>query len=109
MKTPAFLFTMIGCAVLMHGVGYADPSGATVSDHQPGSSLLVGAAHGESVGNNTVNNHTSPVRPPTAVPLTGPSSGNMRKHGPGPAVIGGLANSTRNTAAINGTGMKHRP
>jgi len=30
MRTAYFLFTMISCAVLMHGVGYADPSSANL-------------------------------------------------------------------------------
>jgi hypothetical protein len=106
MKTPGFLFTMIGCAVLMHEVGYADPSSATVSDHQPGSSLLVVAAHGEPVGNKIVNNHTLSV-----VPFTGSSFKNEHNRDSNPAIIGGPANSSlkNSLAAINGTGMKHKP
>jgi hypothetical protein len=132
MKTTHFLLTMIGCAVLTHGVAYADPSSATtaqppsgdpntkVSDHQPGSSPPAVVAPGGSAGNKTVIKQA--VRSQGTVSLNGTSSKNANNRGPNPSVIGGPANSTKNTAAIsgksanptknmvaiNGTGMNHK-
>jgi hypothetical protein len=118
MKTTHFLFTMIGCAVLMNGIGYADPSSATVaqppsgspntkvSNHQPGSSPPAVVAPGGSVGNKTDINRA--VRPPSAVSLTGPSPKNASNRGSNPAIIGGPANSMKNTVAINGSSMNRK-
>jgi hypothetical protein len=105
MKTPGFLFTTIGCTVLMQGLGYADPSGATVSDHKFGSSLPVDVVCGGFMGNKTVNNHAPPV-----VPFTGPSFKNERNQGSNLAIIGGPAtsNSKHSLTAINGTEMKRK-
>jgi hypothetical protein len=96
MKTTYFLFTMIGCAVLMQGIGYADPS-STASKQPPSGSP-----------NMAVNNRTLPVRLPVTIPLTGPSPKNVRNRGPSPAVIGGLATSIKSTAAINGSNMNRK-
>jgi hypothetical protein len=112
MKSTHFLFTMIGCAVLTHGIGYADPSSATTAQPPSGNR--------GSVVNKTVINQA--VRPSSAVPPTGTSPKIAGNRGPGPAVIGGPANLTKNTAvisgksanptkntmAINGTGMKRK-
>jgi hypothetical protein len=119
---------MIGCVVLMHGVGYADPSSSasaqppsgnpntTVSnhprdagrDHQLGLSPPAGAALGGLVQNKTVNNRILPVRPLGTVSPTGPSSKNVHNRGPSPAAIGGPGDSTKNTAAINGSSMNRK-
>jgi hypothetical protein len=118
MKTAHFLFTMIGCAVLTQGVGYADPSSATsaqppfgnpnttVSDHQLVSSPSAGTARGGAVENKTVNNRV--VHPQGAVSLTRPSPRNAPNRNPSPAVIGGPGNSTKITAAINGSSMNRK-
>jgi hypothetical protein len=49
------------------------------------------------------------VRPPTPVPFPEISARNVRNRDSGhPAMIGGPANAKLNTAAINGTEMKHK-
>jgi hypothetical protein len=106
MKTTGFLFTMIGCAVLMQEAGFADSPSATVSNHQPGSGLPADVARGEFIGNKTVNHHTPPV-----VPLTGSPFKNERNRGSTFAIIGGPANSSlkNSLAVISGAGVKHKP
>jgi len=55
-------------------------------------------------------NPALPVRPPTVVRPPAPSLENVRHRGANPAVIGGSANSdVRNTGALNGTRMPHKP
>jgi hypothetical protein len=126
MKTAGFYFMTIGCAVLIQGVGYAGPSSAAAAqppsgnfktpvwDHppgaghgrQPGSSPPDGTAHRESVGNKTASDRAVP--PPGTVLLTEPLPKNARSQGSSPVIIGGPANSTKNMAAINGTGMNRK-
>jgi hypothetical protein len=77
--------------------------------HQSASDKSRGAATGGLIRNETVQN-TLPVRPPSVVRAAVPSLDNVRHRGPNPAVIGGAANSdSRNTGAINGTRMNHKP
>ncbi len=77
--------------------------------HQPGSDKSGGAAKGESIHNEAINN-ALPVRPPSAVRPTMLSLNTVRHRGPNPAVVGGSANSNRrNTAAIDGTRMHRKP
>jgi len=83
--------------------------GNAMNLHQPGSDKSGGAAKGESIHNETINN-ALPVRPPSAVRPTMLSLNTVRHRGPNPAVVGGSANSnSRNTAAIDGTRMHRKP
>jgi hypothetical protein len=95
MKMTRFLFTMTSCAALMCQVGYADPV--------PGAPVL---------------KRLNPVP-------SGPAQSSLktaRTAGSGAAGIGGPAHPTKagpfltgavnpakNTAAVNGTGMNHKP
>lgn len=56
-----------------------------------------------------VNSRNLPVRPRAIAVLDGPQFKNPRNRGSSLAIRGGPANSTRNTAVINGTGMKRKP
>ncbi|MGA9451251.1 MAG: hypothetical protein WBW41_07900 [Verrucomicrobiia bacterium] len=100
MKT-YFLFVMIGCAMLTHGVGYAGPSNNSAA-----------------VPKEKAPDYSHPVPAEQAKPPIK----NVRTPGSGTATIGGPANPTKaapsitgavnpakNTAAINGTGMKRKP
>jgi hypothetical protein len=53
--------------------------------------------------------HSSPSVPPSTVALNGQQFKNSRDPGARTATSGGAANSTRGTAAINGSDIKRRP
>jgi hypothetical protein len=93
MKTIPFLFAVIG-GLLMPATSHAQ---------DPASSSVGVDLH----SNKAVNDRTRHARPPTMAPSTKSSLKSSRNHGP--AIIGGPANKFRNTTAINGTGMKHKP
>jgi hypothetical protein len=61
------------------------------------------------VPNKTLNGRSGPVRAPTVAALSGQDLRNPRNRTANLAISGGPANSTHNTAAINGTGMKRKP
>ena len=131
MKTTHFLFTMIGCAALMHGVSLCRPiQRESLHNRLPGirarqsavislvQARLPQSHAGGSVGNKSVINQT--VRPPQRqLPLTGDitkkyaaSQGRWpgelnQKHSGDFRQIGEA--QRKNTAAINGTGMNHKP
>jgi len=77
--------------------------------HQPGPNRP-GPVTRNGLIHNQTGNHTLPVRSPGVVGSSELTSNNVRHRGPNPAVIGGPASSiARNTAALNGTHMGHRP
>jgi hypothetical protein len=84
-------------------------SGNTADLHQPGSSKSVGAAKNGFVEHRSANNRALLVRTPGAVPPAGPSLKNVRPRAPSSAILGGLANSAKSTAQINGTGFNRKP
>lgn len=55
-----------------------------------------------------VNTRTTPVRPVTGVAISGQQFRNGRNRSATPAVIGGLANTRRNTEAISGSEVNRR-
>ena len=59
-------------------------------------------------GRKVVNIHTLPMRPATAVAISGQQFRNGRNRSATPAVVGGPANTRRNAAAINGTEVNRR-
>jgi hypothetical protein len=73
--------------------------------HQPGLNKSAGGAKAGSMINERENQRRLPV-----AGLSGtPPPNQVHRHGPGPAIIGGPTISrARNTAVINGTGMKHK-
>jgi hypothetical protein len=92
--------------------GYKRPPGNATNLHQPGSGKAGGLATGGLIQNGAVKNaqHVRPtavVRPNVA--SLNPSLNNVRHHGPNPAVVGGPASNSRNTASLNGTGMHRKP
>jgi hypothetical protein len=121
MKTARFLFKMIGCVLLLYGIGHAAPdtkhvgqkhshsapsnatSATAKNAHQPDSRGLVSFLHPAIAGN-----HAAAVRPTSILRTAGPSLKQARHQGGNPAIIGGPAHSSRSTAAINGTGMSRR-
>lgn len=84
-------------------------SGNAMNLHQAGSDKSGSAAKGGLIQTETV--HDSwPVRTSSVVRPTVPLFNDVRHRGPNPAVVGGSANSdSRNTGAINGTGMNRKP
>ena len=121
MKNARFVFKMIGCTLLVHGIGNAapaakhdgeqHPNGAsstaaseTVKNvHQPGSRNFVSVPPPRITGPHAVS-----VRPAHILPTIGPSPKQAHHQSPNPAIIGGPAHSNRTTAAINGTGMSRK-
>ena len=85
------------------------PSGNAMNFRQQAFAKSGGAAKGGLIQNETVNN-ALPVRTSRVVRPTVPSLNNVRHRGPNPALVGGSANlHSRNTGAINGTGMNRKP
>jgi len=84
-------------------------SGNATKLHEPGSSGSDGRLRGGSVQSKNAS-AALPVRPPTVVRPPAPPPDTVRHGGTNPAVIGGSANSdARNTGALNGTRMPHKP
>jgi hypothetical protein len=94
MKNIRLHFAVIGCLLLIHATSHADDSksASTNVDRRP---------------NKTVNQATPRVRQATTYPSSKSSLRDLGNRGT--AVIGGPANTFRNTAALNGTGMKRKP
>jgi hypothetical protein len=83
--------------------------GNAMNLRQPGLDESRGAAKGGLIPKETFSTGL-PVRPSVIVRPTGSSFNSARRRGPNPAVIGGSTSSdSRNTGAINGTGMHRRP
>jgi len=115
MKMARFLFTIIGLGALSLGLGFAgEPPGQTKSTtgkavdlHQYGSNKAAAAAKDGATISKSENHRGLPVTGHSTSP---PPTQAAPRRIPGPASIGGLANSSaKNTAVINGTGMKHGP
>jgi hypothetical protein len=94
MKNIRLHFAVIGCFLLIHATSHADDSKSA-------------SANVDLRPNKTVNQATPRVHQPTTFPSTKSSLRDLRNRGT--AVIGGPANTFRNTAALNGTGMKRKP
>jgi hypothetical protein len=94
MKTIRSRFALIGCLLLMHATSQADDSKSALADF-------------DVRPNKAAKRETLRVRPPTTF-LSSKSS--LRGfHSQGTAVIGGPTNTFRNTAVLNGTGIKRKP
>jgi len=94
MKNICLHFALIGCLLLIHATSHADDSESA-------------SANVDLRPNKTVNQATPRVRQLTTFPS---SKSSLRDfHNQGTAVIGGPTNTIRNTAALNGTGMKRKP
>ena len=79
------------------------------SPAQTSTSRGVQAANAAITPNATVSN-TLPVRPPAITPRSATSSSNPRHLSPNPPVVNGATGSkAHSSAAVNGTGMHHRP
>jgi len=77
--------------------------------HQPGSDISGSAAKSGFILNKSVNK-ALPGRTPSVVRPTVPLLNNVRHRDPNPATVSGSGNTnTRNTGAIDGTHMNHRP
>ena len=94
MKTGRFLFAVTSCLLLMRGVPLADDQTRALAD--------VGLRQGKSV-----NDRSRHVPQPFSSSMVKPSATTSRNHGL--ASIGGPANTSKSTAAINGTNMKRKP
>jgi hypothetical protein len=82
-------------------------SGNAAGLPQHGSDKSAGVAKAGSTSNKMENYRGLPVAGLSTPP---PPNAVVRRRGPGPAIIGGSANSsTMNTAVINGTGMRRKP
>jgi len=94
MKNICFHCALIGCLLLIHATSHADDPkrGSANVDLRPVK---------------TVDKATPRVGAPTTFPPSKSSLRDLRNQGT--AVIGGPANTFRNTAALNGTAMKHKP
>ncbi len=113
MKGPSFLVVITCCVTLVRSTCIAEPSNSATEQRlsenrrktiDPKTASVPVDPHQDKVVNNrAIGAHAS------AVPaLTKLSRDNLRTHGPSPAKIGGPVNTFRNTAAINGTGMKRK-
>jgi len=94
MKNIRLHFAVIGCLLLMHATSHADDSKSA-------------SANVDLRPNKAVNQATPRVRQPITSPSSKSSLRDLRNRGT--AVIGGPTNTFRNTAALNGTGMKRKP
>lgn len=94
MRNIRFRFVLIGCLLLMHATSQADDSKSALADI-------------DVRPNKAAKRETLRVRTPTTFSS---SKASLRGfHSQGTAVIGGPTNTFRNTAALNGTGMKRKP
>jgi len=94
MKNIRLHFAGIGCFLLMRATSHADDS-------------KIASANVDLRPNKTVNQATPRVCQVTTFPSSKSSLRDLRNRST--AVIGGPANTFRNTAALNGTGMKRKP
>jgi hypothetical protein len=94
MKNIRLHFAVIGCLLLIHATSHAGDSKSA-------------SANVDLRPNKTVNQATPRVRQSTTFSLSKSSLRDLRNRGT--AVIGGPTNTFRNTAALNGTGMKRKP
>lgn len=119
MKTTSLLCTIITVAALLSRLSFADtPNQPAEPKHLEGRGKTVKNAFSEAArgfnnqkpaGQTPENNSALPVRPPTVISSPGARTKNAQHRGTNPAAISGAINSTGNTAAINGTGMKRKP
>jgi hypothetical protein len=93
MKILRFIFALVSALLIL---------GVTSLSEEPKSAF----ANAELCPKKAANNQTLHVRPPAIAPLTKSWPTNLRNNGL--AIVGGPENKFRNTAAINGTGMKQR-
>jgi hypothetical protein len=112
MRTAALFLAITSWAALMRPTCIAEPSSPASEQVPSGNRQKIVDPKSTSADvdlrqTKAVNDRTLCVRPPTIAPFTKSSPKNLRNHGP--AIIGGPANKFRNTAAINGTGMKRKP
>jgi len=94
MKNICLHFALIGWLLLVHATSHADDSKSA-------------SANVDFRAGKTVDQATPRVRGPTTFPPSKSPLRDLRNRGT--AVIGGPANTFRNTAALNGTAMKHKP
>jgi hypothetical protein len=94
MKNICLHFALIGCLVLIQATSHADDSKSA-------------SANVDLRPNKTVNQATLRVCQPTTFPLSSSSPRDLRNRGA--AVIGGPANTFRNTATLDGARMKRKP
>jgi hypothetical protein len=94
MKNIRLHFAVIGCLLLMHATSHADDSKSA-------------STNVDLRQNKTVNQATPRPRSLTTFPSSKSSLRDFRNRGT--AIIGGPTNAFRNTAALNGTGMKRKP
>jgi hypothetical protein len=93
-----------------NGTAHAQTKGAegNAADlHRPRLNTPAGSAKAGSALNKM---EGQPRLPVAGLSTPAPRNQVVPRLGPGPAIIGGFANSSaRSTAALNGTGMKHKP
>ncbi|HEV3098605.1 MAG TPA: hypothetical protein VGY75_02695 [Candidatus Udaeobacter sp.] len=94
MKNIRLHFALIGCLLLIHATSHAGDSKSA-------------SANVDLRPNKTVNRATPRVSAPSTFPSSKSSLKDLRNRGT--AVIGGPTNTFKNTAALNGTGMKRKP
>jgi hypothetical protein len=114
MKTATLLLAITSCAALMRATCIAEPSNPRSEQAPSENRQKTIDPKNTSVGvdlrqNKAGNDRALRVPSPAIGPPNKLSPKNLRSHGPSPATIGGPANTFRNTAAINGTGMKRKP
>ena len=86
-------FVLIGCLLLMHATSQADDSKSALADI-------------DVRPNKAAKHETLRVRTPATFSS---SKASLRGFYSQRTVVGGPTNTFRNTAALNGTGMKHKP
>ena len=94
MRNIRFRFALIGCLLLMHTISQADDSKSALVD--------IDVRQNKAAKLETLRVRTPTTFSSSKTPLRGFQS-------QGTAVIGGPTNTFRNTAVLNGTGMKHKP
>jgi hypothetical protein len=88
-----------------HASDKKGPSANVTNLHQPAKPAKVASRGLLTTGDS----HRQPAKSTALIPLGGPFLNHTRNHDPSLAAIGGVANPIRSTAAINGTGMNHKP
>ncbi len=114
MKTATLLLAITSCATLMRATCIAEPSNSAMEQRPSENRQKTINAKNPSLTvdlrqNKAANDRTLRVRSPAIDLPNKLSPKNLRSHSLSPATIGGPANTFRNTAAINGTGMKRKP
>jgi len=116
MKTTRFLFALISFGALTHGEGFAGEPAPRAADrapserHPPVLNKSAAAAKDDAAAKKTERPRGQAVLSTILKPSTAPPLHLAPNRGPGTAIIGGPATSSKNSSAvINGTGIRPKP